>query len=84
MNAPPPLGCHPGGADVPTVSMRQNASTGKESTAGPMGPIEKHHVVCHDCAFEEVVDDGWTADDLALEHRGATNDTHQVSAARIE
>ncbi|WP_276258104.1 hypothetical protein [Haloglomus litoreum] len=47
-----------------------------------MGPLESHHVVCRDCAFEEICSTSWAADSVARTHRGETD--HRLALARVE
>lgn len=44
--------------------------------------VEHHHVVCHDCRFEQITIDSWAAETLVAKHRDEFG--HDVESARIE
>lgn len=51
--------------------MKSNDSTGQK-TSGPMGPPEKHNIICQECDFREHASDSWGAELIADEHRAVT------------
>lgn len=61
--------------------MSHYETAGNQRT-GPMGPPEKHHLVCRDCGFEEICSTEWAADATARTHRGKTE--HELALARVE
>jgi hypothetical protein len=77
-----PAGSLPDEADVPRIRMSHYDDSGQKSSGPTMGAPENHHVVCRDCAFEEICSTDWAAESVARTHRGET--AHETTHARIE